>query len=129
MIEIDVAPSPSQLRNVRGALRVGLEETRLENEHIEGILAVATELLGVALEGRVKGHLVLSVDTFTLLTSVRVHCPTQVQLRDEPFGIRDRVLGGFAFAWGKRQHVDGSVDLWAELAKRVPLATSRVIGR
>jgi hypothetical protein len=27
------------------------------------------------------------------------------------------VLGGFAFAWGKRQLGDGSVDLWAELAR------------
>ena len=26
-------------------------------------------------------------------------------------------LGGFAFAWGKRQRGDGSVDLWAELAR------------
>jgi len=31
--------------------------------------------------------------------------------------LRERVLEGFAFAWGKRIHADGSVDLWAELAR------------
>ena len=33
------------------------------------------------------------------------------------FDPRGRALGGFAFAWGKRQRGDGSVDLWAELAR------------
>jgi hypothetical protein len=47
---------------------------------------------------------------------VRVRCPHNVDLRDEPFGIRERVLQGLAFAWGKRTYADGSVDLWAEVA-------------
>ena len=53
---------------------------------------------------------------FARLTSVRVRCPQNVDLRDEPFGIRERVLQGLAFAWGKRTYADGSVDLWAEVA-------------
>ena len=77
---------------------------------------MANELLGAACASGVEEQLVLSVETFARLTSVRVRCPRNVQLRDEPFGIRERVLVGFAFAWGKREHGDGSVDLWAELA-------------
>ena len=87
------------------------------DDHIGALEAVANELLGAAFDGGTKEQLVLSVESFALLTSVRVHCPRNLQLRDEPFGIRERVLGGYAFAWGRRQRFDGSVDLWAELAK------------
>ena len=117
MIEIRVAPASSQLRNVRRAVRAHLGDERFDGEHIAAVEAVANELLGAAFDGGVRSGLVLSVETFTLLTSVRVHCPSHVQLRDEPFGLRERVLEGFAFAWGKRIHHDGSVDLWAELAR------------
>ena len=117
VIEIRVAPASTQLRNARRAVRAHLDRARFGAEHIGAVEAVANELLGAAFDGGVKSGLVLSVETFTLLTSVRVHCPGQVQLRDEPFGLRERVLEGFAFAWGKRVQADGSVDLWAELAR------------
>jgi len=117
MIEIDVAPVATQLRNARRAVRAHLDGSRFDAEHIGAVEAVANELLGAAFDGGAKGPLVLRIETFTLLTSVRVHCPRNVHLRDEPFGIRERVLGGFAFAWGKREHSNGSVDLWAELAR------------
>jgi hypothetical protein len=61
----------------------------------------------------------LSVELFARLTSVRVHCASDVDLRDEPFGMRENVLQGLAFAWGKRIYADGSVDLWAEVARPV----------
>ena len=78
-----------------------------------------------AFDSGAKDHLVLRIETFTLLTSVRVHCPRNLHMRDEPFGIRERVLDGFAFAWGKREHRDGSVDLWAELARRATIRLPR----
>ena len=118
MIEIDVAPVAAQLGNARRAVRAHLGGGRFDGEHITAVEAVANELLGAAFDGGAKDHLVLRIETFTLLTSVRVHCPRNLHMRDEPFGIRERVLGGFAFAWGKREHRDGSVDLWAELARR-----------
>ena len=31
--------------------------------------------------------------------------------------MRENVLQGLAFAWGKRTYADGSVDLWAEVAR------------
>ena len=117
MIEIGVAPVPTQLRNARRAVRAHLGGARFDADHIAAVEAVANELLGAAFDSGAKQPLVLRIETFTLLTSVRVHCPVKMPLRDEPFGLRERVLGGFAFAWGKREHRDGSVDLWAELAR------------
>jgi hypothetical protein len=117
VIEIRVAPASTQLRNARRAVRAHLDGARFDADHITAVEAVANELLGAAFDGGVKSGLVLSVETFTLLTSVRVHCPGGVRLPDEPFGMRERVLEGFAFAWGKRAHADGSTDLWAELAR------------
>ena len=116
-MEIGIAPVATQLRSARSAVRSRLDDEHYEPEHIRAVEAVVSELLGAAFDGGVHEPLVLSVESFTLLTSVRVHCSRNVQLRDEPFGIRERVLGGFAFAWGKRQCSDGSVDLWAELAR------------
>jgi hypothetical protein len=116
-IEIDVAPTSTQLRSVRRTLRARLDAATLGNEHIGAVEAVASELLGAAFDGGTNEQLVLSVESFALLTNVRVHCPRDLQLRDEPFGIRERVLDGYAFAWGRRRRLDGSVDLWAELAK------------
>ena len=117
MIEIGFVPVSTELRAARHALRESLDDARLEAEHVGAVEAVANELLGAACTTAIEDQLVLSVETFPRLTSVRVHCPRNVQLRDDPFGIRERVLGGFAFAWGKRQRNDGSVDLWAELAR------------
>ena len=116
-MEIGIAPAATQIRNARSAVRTHLGDEHYEPEQIHAIETVVSELLGAALDGGVREPLVLSVESFALLTSVRVHCSRNVQLRDEPFGIRERVLGGFAFAWGKRRCTDGSVDLWAELAR------------
>jgi hypothetical protein len=117
VIEIEFVPVSTELRAARRSLRANLDSARLGAEHVGAVEAVANELLGAACASQVDDELVLSVETFPRLTSVRVRCPRNVQLRDDPFGIRERVLGGFAFAWGKRRHVDGSIDLWAELAR------------
>jgi len=116
-IQIEVPPASTQLRRVRRAIRDRLDADSLGSDHVGAVEAVASELLGAAFDGGTTEQLVLSVESFALLTSVRVHCPRSLQLRDEPFGIRERVLDGYAFAWGRRQRLDGSVDLWAELAK------------
>ena len=119
MIQVAVKSSASQLRAARHSLRDRLEEDKaVEPAHVEALETVANELLGAALETGVRGEtLTLRIEMFTLLSSVRVHCPSNVEVRDEPFGMRERVLEGFAFAWGKRTHVDGTVDLWAEIAR------------
>jgi len=117
VMEIGIAPAATQIRSARSAVREHLGEEEYAPDQIRAVEAVVSELLGAAFDGGVREQIQLSVESFALLTSVRVHCSRNVQLRDEPFGLRERVLGGFAFAWGKRQRGDGSVDLWAELAR------------
>jgi hypothetical protein len=119
-MQLAVAPATSQLREARRWLRAELEiDPRADRLHVEALESVATELLGAALESGVGRQLTLSVELFARLTSVRVRCPSDVDLRDEPFGVRETVLQGLAFAWGKRSYADGSVDLWAEVARPV----------
>jgi hypothetical protein len=116
-MQIDVAPASTQLRSARSAVRTHLGREHYGAEEIRAVEAVVSELLGAALDGGVHEPLELSVESFALLTSIRVHCSRAIHLRDEPFGIRERVIGGYAFAWGQRRREDGSIDLWAELAR------------
>jgi hypothetical protein len=44
-----------------------------------------------------------------------------VDLRDEPFRLRERVLQSLTLAFGSRRNADGTIDLWAE----VPASASR----
>jgi hypothetical protein len=117
-MQIAVPPASTQLRSARSAVRTHLGREHYGADEIRAVEAVVNELLGAALDGGVRETLELSVESFALLTSVRVHCSSNIYLRDEPFGLRERVLGGYAFAWGKRRRDDGTVDLWAELARR-----------
>jgi hypothetical protein len=117
LIQIGVTSVSSQLRSTRRALRERLESQRIDERHVDAVEAVANELLAAAFEADASDALTLTVETFALLTSVRVACSRNIELRDEPFGVRERVLEGLAFAWGKRSYGDGSVDLWAEVAR------------
>jgi hypothetical protein len=117
MVQIAVPPIASGLHAARGTLRRQLGAQDVRDDHIAAVELVASELLGAALEAGNAEPLTLSVELFTLITSVRVRCPRGAELRDEPYGMRERVLEGVAFAWGKREYVDRSVDLWAEVAK------------
>ena len=118
MIQIPVTSGVAQLSEARHALRDRLDPTPgVQPAHTQALESVASELLGAALEAGEQKPLMLSVELFARLTSVRVRCPSDVELRDEPFGIRERVLQGLALAWGKRSYADGSVDLWAEVAR------------
>lgn len=119
VIEVAVAPRSSQLTVARRWLRDGINERAVEPDHTDALESVATELLGAAIDSGVRKPVTLSVEVFARLTSVRVRCPDNADIRDEPFGLRQRVLQGLAFAWGKRSYADGSVDLWAEVARPV----------
>jgi len=118
VMQLAVPPASSNMRRARHWVRDQLaREARVDLAHVDAVQAVANELLGAALHAGVAKPLTLSVETFTRLTSVRVHCASDVDLRDEPFGMRENMLQGLAFAWGKRDYGDGSVDLWAEVAR------------
>ena len=60
----------------------------------------------------------MTLATFPLVTSVRLRCDRNVELRDKPFDVRERLIQHFAIAFGRRRRDDGSVDLWAEIARR-----------
>ena len=92
-------------------------DARVDSAHIVSVQTVASELLAAALEAGPGQPLTLSVELLARLTSVRVRCPGDVDPRDEPFGLRENVLQGLAFAWGNRSYGDGSVDLWAEVVR------------
>ena len=120
MIQLAVPPVSSQLRRARQKLREQLDlDSRVDRAHVDAVQTVANELLGAAVQAGVGRPVTLRVELFARLTSVRVHCPSDVDLRDEPFGMRENMLQGLAFAWGKRNNADGSVDLWAEVARPV----------
>jgi hypothetical protein len=120
VIQLAVPPVSSQLRRARQRLREQLDlDSRVDRAHIDAVQTVANELLGAAIQAGVGHPVTLSVELFARLTSVRVHCESDVDLRDEPFGMRENMLQGLAFAWGKRVYGDGTVDLWAEVARPV----------
>jgi hypothetical protein len=116
-VQFAVPPVAAALHAARGTLRQQLGAQDIRDDHIGALELVASELLGAALEAGNAEPLTLSVKLFALISSVRVRCPKGGELRDEPYGIRERVLEGVAFAWGKREYTDRSVDLWAEVAK------------
>jgi len=120
VIQLAVPPVSSHLRRARQRLReeLGLD-ARADRAHVHAVQAVANELLAAAVQAGVDRPVTLTVELFARLTSVRVRCASDVDLRDEPFGMRENVLQGLAFAWGKRIYADGSVDLWAEVARPV----------
>ena len=118
VIQIAVPPASSHLRRARHWVRDQLDrDAGVDRAHVDAVQTVANELLGAAVQAGVAKPLTLSVELFTRLTSVRVRCASDVDLRDEPFGMRENMLQGLAFAWGKRNYGDGSVDLWAEVAR------------
>ncbi len=58
-----------------------------------------------------------------MLTSVRLRCPHDVELVEEPYALRDRMLGRLTVAVGRRRNIDGTVDLWAEVAHPIVRAS------
>ena len=96
--------------------------------HLEAVEAVVTELVGAAPEAGVQDPVHLMVEPFPLLTSVRLRCPHEVELCDDPFRLRATMLEKLTVACGRRHNADGTADLWAEVARRrswpIPLGTT-----
>ena len=110
--------SAGDLGVTRRALRLRLRALGLGDATVAAVEQAATELLGAVFERAGFEPVDLMVSCYRLLVSVRVSSRRPVDLGDEPFGLRERVVSGVAFAWGRRVQADGSVDLWAEVARR-----------
>jgi hypothetical protein len=119
MLQMHV-PSLRRLGPTRKAVRDELHGRHYADQHITAVEAVVAELLGAAYESQAQSPIVITVERFALLISVRVRCSGPVDIRDEPFHLRERVLHEFALGFGSRRNPDGTIDLWAELPRARP---------
>jgi hypothetical protein len=108
---------PAHVRKARVAVRDRLAKLGCEAEHTLAVETVVGELLGTVIESGSTGTVELKVEHFPLLTSVRLQCPHDAQLRDDPFGLRERVLERLTVAVGTRRTLDGRAELWAEIPR------------
>ncbi len=127
MLNEDIKLRPGSARKARTLLRRRLADLGVDGDHILSIELVVAELVAAALEreegAAVRGSGRLSLELFPLLTSVRLRCPHDVELVDEPYALRDRMLGRLTVAVGRRRNTDGTVELWAEVAHPIVRAS------
>lgn len=108
---------PTELHEAREAVAAALADQGVAAKDADDVVAVVNELIGAARECGVTNPVSLTVVVYPLLTSVRVRCDQNVELRDKPFDVRERLIQRLAIAFGRRRREDGSVDLWAEIAR------------
>jgi hypothetical protein len=118
VLEMTFHARRTELREARQTLGESLARQGIDAEHAQEVVAVVNELIAAARECDVTTPVSLTVAPYPLLTSVRLRCDKNVELRDKPFDLRERLLQHFAVAFGRRRRDDGSVDLWAEVARR-----------
>jgi Fe2+ transport system protein FeoA len=116
MLNEDINLRPGSARKTRSAIRRRLSELGVDGDHVLAVELVVAELMTAALERGERGSMRLSLELFPLLTSVRLRCPHDVDLGEDEFALRERMLGRLTVAVGRRRNVDGTVDLWAEVA-------------
>jgi len=116
MLQLQV-PSIRRLSSTRQRVREALSHTGLSDADITVVETVVGELLGAAYESHVAPPIEVTVEQFARLTSVRVRCSQTVDLRDDPFDLRERVLQGLTLAFGTRRNANNTIDLWAEVPR------------
>ncbi|HEV7524417.1 MAG TPA: hypothetical protein VGP92_05590 [Acidimicrobiia bacterium] len=118
MLELTLEMRRTELREARDAVRRALGVDLIDKDHVGDVVVVVDELIAAARECEVTNPLQLTVQTYPQLTSVRLRCDRNVELRDKPFDIRELVIQRLVIAFGRRRRDDGSVDLWAEIPRR-----------
>jgi hypothetical protein len=116
MIEA-TANDATDIREVRESIRESLRHRDHDEPHSTEVATVVHELLVAAFERGRSGTVVVRVEDFPLLTSIRLHSTQMFDLRDGPFDLRERVLTALTIAFGTRANPDGGVDLWAEVPR------------
>jgi hypothetical protein len=109
----------SDARRARSRVRRTLTEYGASEEHVVAVEAVVGEFLGTCSDAGLNGSAQLIIETFPLLTSVRLRCPRDFRITEDPFGLRARVLERLTTTSGKRTNADGTTDLFAEVPRRV----------
>jgi hypothetical protein len=115
-LEFDFEVRWDELHDARAAVMEVLEQRGLDPTHSRDVATVVHELIAAARECGVTSALHLQLATYPLFTSVRLRCDRNVELRDKPFDVRERLIQHIAIAFGRRRRDDGTVDLWAEIA-------------
>jgi hypothetical protein len=118
VLEFTFEARPRELHDARRAVSTALRGRGVDPEHANEVVAVVNELIAAVRECDVQTPVVLSVTPYALLTSVRLRCDRQVELRDKPFNIRELLIQRLVIAFGRRRRDDGLVDLWAEIPSR-----------
>jgi hypothetical protein len=116
MLQFQVA-ALDEIRTVRASIRDEPFARNVVETDIEVLNAVISELIGAAFDSRVQPPIVVTVETFARLHSIRVRVADSVELVDEPFRLRERILQALTLAFGQRRNGDGTVDLWAEVVR------------
>jgi hypothetical protein len=119
MLNQDLKLRPGGARSARASIRRRLSDIGVDGNHILAVELVVAELMAAALEAGQRGSIRLSLELFPLLTSVRLRCPNDVELAENASALRERMLGKLTIAVGRRRNIDGTVDLWAEVAHPV----------
>ena len=117
MLQIGVTSVAHQCRDARRAVRHHLARTGIEADHVAIVEEVVQELLVAVFDSRVTEPIILTVTPSEDLTHVSVKAPRAIELRDEPFGLRERILDKLAADHGQQRHANGTVDLWAAVGR------------
>jgi hypothetical protein len=120
MLEL-VIRSKQRATQARRAVRDELRERGLGDDDVRVLELVVAELIGTLQETQMASPVVITVDTFPRLHSVRVRGIRNAELADDPFHLRDRILQRLTIAFGQRRNADGTTDLWAEVPRATEL--------
>jgi hypothetical protein len=117
MLQLQVA-TPRRLAGARKTLRDELRAQGVDDDHVRTLELVVGELSGAAYDADVESPILITIETFARLHSVRLRGTRNVGLQQgDSFHLRERILQRLTLAFGERRNDDGTTDLWAEVAR------------
>jgi len=117
MLQLEIT-SPRRLSGARKTLREELRAQGVDDNQVRTLELVVGELSGAAYDADVKSPIVVTVETFARLHSVRLRGTRNFGLQHgDAFHLRERILQRLTLAFGERRNNDGTTDLWAEVAR------------
>jgi hypothetical protein len=106
-----------RLGPARHTMRRELCHRGIREDEIATLELVVSERVGVVGESNVSPPILVTIETFPRLHSVRLHHLDNLELQDDPFHLRERVLQGLTLTFGQRRNADHTTDLWAEVPR------------